>query len=139
MGIFDKLFGKKKSVTINTEQNDAKDRDEYIADLRKAAAQGDSTVVDFQAAADIRTVDDQLFVGILYAHGRGVAQNDAKAFKWIQKAAEQGLDRAQFNLGEMFEHGRGATQSYEKAREWYQKAAKQGHEGAKEALKRLLK
>ena len=62
----------------------------------------------------------------MYAQGQGVAQNDAKAFEWFLKAAEQGFVDAQNNLGLMYLNGRGITQSDAKAFEWLLKAAEQG-------------
>ena len=50
----------------------------------------------------------------------------AQAFKWYQKAAEQGLAMAQNNLGYMYRDGRGTEQDLEKAFKWFQKAAEQG-------------
>ena len=41
-------------------------------------------------------------LGVMYAEGRGVPQDDAKAIKWFRKAAEQGHADAQLNLGEMY-------------------------------------
>ena len=65
-------------------------------------------------------------LGLMYGYGRGVPQDDAKAFKWLQKAAEQGNAVAQRYLGYMYETGRGVPKNTAKAQEWYQKAAEQG-------------
>jgi hypothetical protein len=43
--------------------------------------------------------DAQYTLGIMYANGRGVAQNYAEALKWYRMAAEQGNVAAQCNLG----------------------------------------
>ena len=69
--------------------------------------------------------------------GMGVESDSAKAAEWYRKAAEQGLDSAQYHLGRCYEGGHGVTKDLTKAAEWYQKAADQGHEGAKKALKKL--
>ena len=58
--------------------------------------------------------------------GGGVAQSYEKAAKWYQKAADQGVAKAQYNLGNCYRLGQGVAQSYEKAAKWYQKAADQG-------------
>jgi TPR repeat protein len=50
-----------------------------------------------------------------------------KAVEWFQKAADQGLVAAQFNLGIMYENGQGVEKDDERAVEWYQRAADQGH------------
>ena len=43
----------------------------------------------------------------MYANGRGVPKDDAKAVEWYQKAAVQGNAAAQSKLGFMYEAGRG--------------------------------
>ena len=45
--------------------------------------------------------DAQYELGIMYAEGRDVPQNDAVAFAWYRQAAEQGVAAAQFNVGLM--------------------------------------
>lgn len=56
-----------------------------IAEWRKDAEKGVATA--------------QFKFGWCYAHGQGVAQNDAEAVKWCRKAAEQGYALAQITLG----------------------------------------
>ncbi len=46
-------------------------------------------------------------IGYMYAKGRGVRENQEKAFLWYKKAAELGFPASQFNLGLMYEQGRG--------------------------------
>ena len=70
----------------------------------------------------------------MYDNGQGVKQDYFKAVEWYQKAAEQGLAHAQYNLGVMYEEGRGVKQDYIKAVEWWQKAAEQGHSYAQNNL-----
>lgn len=65
-------------------------------------------------------------LGVMYAKGRGVAQDYGKARIWYEKAADQDFAAAQFNLGVMHDLGEGVAQDYAKARVWYLKAAKQG-------------
>ena len=63
----------------------------------------------------------------MYDNGQGVTQNDGKAVKWYQKAADQGLAGGQFLLGTMYANGQGVTQDDGEAVKWYQKAVDQGH------------
>ena len=44
----------------------------------------------------------------MYDQGRGVAQDDGEAVRWLRKAAEQGDADAQFNLGSLYDEGQGA-------------------------------
>lgn len=71
-------------------------------------------------------VNAQGMLGTLYAHGRGVRQDDNEAAHWFQKAAEQGNAKGQFALGEMYLEGRGVTQDYRRAAELFRSAAEQG-------------
>ena len=75
----------------------------------------------------------------MYDNGRGVKQDYIKAVEWYQRAAEQGVADAQYNLGVMYYNGQGVKQDYIKAVEWYQKAAEQGHAEAQFNLDRLSK
>ncbi|MBW8308244.1 MAG: sel1 repeat family protein [Candidatus Paracaedibacteraceae bacterium] len=63
----------------------------------------------------------------MYLQGRGVDQDDRKAFEWHEKSAAQGNAAAQCNLGEMYLHGLAVDQDYNKAFEWYEKSAAQGN------------
>ncbi|KIO47791.1 tetratricopeptide repeat protein, partial [Nitrosospira sp. NpAV] len=67
----------------------------------------------------------QYALGVLYAKGRGVAQDDREAVSWYRKAAEQGNADAQYNLGLAYTKGQGTTQDERQAAFWYLKAAEQ--------------
>jgi TPR repeat protein len=45
----------------------------------------------------------------MYANGQGVAQDYKEAVNWYRKAAEQGDERAQYNLGVMYAIGQGVA------------------------------
>jgi hypothetical protein len=68
----------------------------------------------------------QLYLGNMFAQGRGVAQDDKEAVRWYRLAAEQGDTKAQFNLGNMYAQGRGVAQDDKEAVRWYRLAAEQG-------------
>jgi len=57
--------------------------------------------------------------------------------KWYQKAADQGLADAQFNLAASFANGTGVPKNPAEAVKWIQMAAKQGFEPAQKALNSL--
>ena len=44
-------------------------------------------------------------LGIMYAQGEGVPEDDAEAIKWFRSAAEQGHTGAQYSLGVMYAAG----------------------------------
>ena len=68
----------------------------------------------------------QFDLGLMYAQGSGVEQDNKKALGWYLKAANQGYVYAQFNLGLMYSEGKGGAGSLKKAMSWYSKAAQQG-------------
>jgi len=68
----------------------------------------------------------QCHVGLMYADGRGVPQDDKEAAAWYRRAADQGFGFAQHYLGLMYRDGRGVPQDDKEAVVWYRKAADQG-------------
>lgn len=53
--------------------------------------------------------------------------NYGEAYKWYSKAAEKGLDAAQWKLGYMYALGLGVEKNLEKSMYWRKKAAEQGY------------
>ena len=70
--------------------------------------------------------DAQFNLGLMYAKGEGVPQDDAEAVKWYRLAAEQGEARAQTNLGFMYYKGEGVPENYVRAFAWINLVAAQG-------------
>lgn len=68
----------------------------------------------------------QIRMGLRYAKGRGVPQDDEKAFDWYRRAAERNVPLAQFLVAEAHFHGRGVRQDDGEALHWFQQAADQG-------------
>lgn len=59
----------------------------------------------------------------MHYNGQGVRQDRRKAAEWYEKAANQGVSEAQFNLALCYDKGEGVQQDYLKAAEWYEKSA----------------
>jgi len=76
--------------------------------------------------ADSGVAVAQQHIGVMYAEGKGVPQNDVEAAKWFAKAAEQGDPLAQYDLGASFAQGLGVKQDFALAAKWFQRAAAQG-------------
>lgn len=53
-------------------------------------------------------------------------KNTPTEIELLEKAAEQGDHKAQYELGEAYYYGKGVLQSYSKAKYWREKAAFQG-------------
>lgn len=58
----------------------------------------------------------------------------ASAQRRLRPIAEQGHDRAQFNLGVLYDLGHGVPQGYSATASWYRKAAERGDVGAQNNL-----
>ena len=66
-------------------------------------------------------------LGLMYANGDGVPENDAEAVKWFRKAADQGYASAQYNLGLMYAMAKVCQRMMLRLVKWYRKAADQGY------------
>ena len=80
-------------------------------------------VTELRARAELGIAGAQFNLGVMYANGRGVLQDDFEAVHWYRRAADQGLAGAQFNLGVMYANGRGVLQDDVQAHMWYNLAA----------------
>ena len=78
------------------------------------------------AAAKQGAAYAQYNLGIMYANGVDVPENDAEAVKWYRKAADQGDAFAQSNLGRMYYMGEGIPENTIKAYVWFSMAKTQG-------------
>jgi TPR repeat protein len=100
---------------VLTEDEDAGVQDPAASYLLKRAQQGN--------------IAAQFKLARLYYDGKdslGVPKDYKKAAEWYEKAAEQGLDKAQHLIALMYCYGKGVPKDYKKAAEWYEKAAEQG-------------
>jgi TPR repeat protein len=59
--------------------------------------------------------------------GLGVPQDSARAFGYLEQAAEAGDPRALYNMGAYCATGRMVRQDMAEAAKWYRKAADAGH------------
>ena len=64
-------------------------------------------------------------LGVLHTEGRGVPANHATAFSWFDKAAQQGLPVAEYQLGVLYAVGQGVEANAEQAAQWFLRAAEQ--------------
>jgi TPR repeat protein len=56
------------------------------------------------------------------------------AFEWYSKAAQQGNDKAQYQLGRCYKKGEGCTKDANAAFQWFDKSAAQGNADAQLAV-----
>jgi TPR repeat protein len=102
----------------------------------KAAESGDfkTALAEWTPLAEQGDADAQFNLGLMYANGYGVPENDKTSVKWYTKAAEQGYASAQLRLGSMYDFGKGVPKSYKTAVKWYTLAAEQGNARAQDFL-----
>ena len=74
----------------------------------------------------------QLNLGVMYANGKEVPENDSEALRWFHLAAEQGHASAQYRLGVMYANGQGVPEDTMNAYAWFSIAAARGNTSAKE-------
>src|SRR5690242_15017139 len=70
----------------------------------------------------------------MYARGEGVPKDFAKAASYYQKAAEQGVVEAEYNLAVLYSNGEGVPKDEKQAMTWFLKAAEKGDTRAAESL-----
>lgn len=96
------------------------------ADLLWRAGQHDQVLDLVRPQAEQGNPAAQHLLGVFYAHGRGVPQDDERAVYWWRKAAQQGAAKAQNELGVMLASGSGVERDYVEAVDWFRKSAEQG-------------
>ena len=71
---------------------------------------GKSEITLRKEAAEAGDADSQFSLGVSYANGEGVRQDDAEAARWYRLAAEQGHADSMVMLGMAYETGTGIAQ-----------------------------
>jgi hypothetical protein len=108
----------------------------WISNARAADQRRDyaTAVPLWQLAADKGDADGQAGLGVEYALGNGVKEDDHTAFALFQKSADQGNAYGEFWVGDYYANGYGMDVDMTQARIWMQKAADQGQDQAKDWL-----
>ena len=89
-----------------------------------------SRVQGLISCAETGYAPDQYTLGVMYAEGAGVPEDDAEAVRWYRLAAEQEHASAQYNLGFMYANGDGVPKDLLFAYMWFNLSAAQGNETA---------
>jgi len=76
-------------------------------------------------------------LGVMYATGEGVKQDDAEAVKWYRQAAVAGNALAMLCVGFVHETGDGVKRDEAEALKWYRQAKAAGHPGANARIRWL--
>ena len=109
--------------------------DEYLTmmyvDATGRIVAAESVADEVRVLAGLGNAQAQAQLAAMYANGDGVPEDNAVAFKWFRKAAEQGLPDAQNVLGLMYAAGKGTPRDDIAALVWFNLAARTGNEDAK--------
>jgi TPR repeat protein len=92
---------------------------------------------ELRPLAEQGVANAQYNLGLMYAQGKGVPENNAEAVRWFRLAAAQGVAFAQYNLGLMYAQGKGVPQNYAEAARWWRPLAEQGDANAQAGLGQL--
>ena len=93
----------------------------------------------YTKAAEQGYASAQYNLGVMYANGEGVLENDKTAVKWYTKAAEQGYADAQYNLGVMYDNGEGVLTDNRRAYMWLNLGSYNGSEVASKNKDKIAK
>lgn len=78
-------------------------------------------------AAQQGAAEAQNKLGVMYAKGEGISEDDREAVNWFRRAAAQGFAKAQYNLGVAYANGRGVPEDHREAVKWFRRGADQGY------------
>lgn len=99
----------------------------------------DSALQELRPLARRGDIHAQLYVGLMYYHGRGVGRDYRQALQWLRAPARHGLTIAQSVMARMYEHGRGVPRDISVAAGWYRRAAREGSPVAQHKLGTLYR
>lgn len=99
----------------------------------------DAMIDDAMRGIVSEVADAQFGIGMMCERGDGLLRDDAQAFSWYQKAAQQGHAEAMTSVGWMYKKGQGVSQNYEKAVIWMRKSAERGSHDAMALLGTMYK
>jgi localization factor PodJL len=100
---------------------------QLLLGLRELAKNNDTDAANWLERAAIQGVPvAQYRIATLYASGRGVAADKAKAFRWYLAAAQAGNRKAMSNLAVAYAQGDGTAKNPQEAGRWFLKAAQLG-------------
>ncbi len=99
-----------------------------IDEGRAAYSAGDyeTAIRHWQALIERGRPEGLFFMGVMYAEGKGVEKDQARAFALYSEAAEKDFAPAQYNLANQYATGDGVDKDLHKAEHWWTRAAERG-------------
>lgn len=103
--------------------------DKQLEDALAAWHAGDDATAAqmWETLAEQGYSEAQCNLGVMYASGRGVSQDQGKAVRWFKLAANQDYPVAQYHLGLSYADGAGVQIDYAQAVKWFELASGQGY------------
>lgn len=90
----------------------------------------DTVIGMFEEALDSGCAEAARYLGMCYAYGDGVSQNDTRATMYYKRGAEQGDPECMYRLFRNLSTGKGCEADLDEADVWLKKAADAGHASA---------
>lgn len=104
------------------------------------AGEYEDALAAFTPLAAAGNADAEELIGVLYAMGLGVSQDDERAFEWYLRASLKGHPGAQSGIGWYYETGRGvAAVDLVRAYAWYMLSAIGGDPDAAVSQEEVVK
>lgn len=136
------LFGAAAEKKLRAENGDVQAQAEYAEYLMTLgkdipdAGYFEESMQWAEKAAEKGNGHAYWLLGLCYEHGRGVEEDERKAFEYYTKGSELGNANCQHNLANMYLLGNGVKKNIKKAAELCRKSAEQGYKLAQFALAR---
>ena len=150
MSFFQKLFGKQEPKQNVSDENRQQAREAMNAMSSTLFILGQQFLQDenyeqaftqFKLIAenDERHVDSQFNLAIMYHRGMGTEKNIHEAIRWYEAAANNGDEKAMYNLGAIYHDGAESIErDEEKYFHWMRMAAQKDNDRAKLSLNQRL-
>ena len=87
----------------------------------------EAAILEWRPLAEEGDARAQYYLGLMYARGEGVPQDNHQAAHWFRKSAEQGNPQSQYHLGMLYANGKGVPEDDRQAVHWLGEAARQGN------------
>lgn len=107
------------------------------AEAARESGDYEAAFIEYSALAEQGHTIAQYRLGMMFANGISVPEDETEAVKWYRLSAEQGYAPAQNSLGYMYNRGYGVIEDDGEAAKWYQRAAEQGHRMAQLSLQAI--
>ena len=86
----------------------------------------EAAILEWRPLAEEGDARAQYYLGLMYARGEGLPEDNHQAAHWFRKSAEQGNPQSQYHLGMLYANGKGVPEDDRQAVHWLSESARQG-------------